>query len=161
MGFIWTMEFQKEDFTNKSRDKSVLGYDLTYRELLLNKRTLWSLGSMYLCIVCMIFYEPLLTNQLTSMDIGLNKIGYFFLFGTLSYVVFGPLVGAFSNKVPEKRYLMLASFATTSLALLFFGPSELFLLPQSVELMCFGLILTGLSMSLLIVPVIPELIKSS
>ncbi|TNV79136.1 hypothetical protein FGO68_gene9708 [Halteria grandinella] len=161
MGFIWTMEFQKEDFTNKSRDRSVLGLDLTYGQLLMNKRTLWSLGSMYLCIVCMIFYEPLLTNQLTSMDIGLNKIGYFFLFGTLSYVVFGPLVGAFSNRVSEKRYLMLAAFATTSLALLFFGPSELFLLPQSVELMCFGLILTGLSMSLLIVPVIPELIKSS
>jgi MFS family permease len=95
------------------------------------------------------------------MDIQLNKIGYFFLFGTLSYVVFGPLVGAFSNRVPEKRYLILAAFVTTTLALAFFGPSELLMFPQSVELMCFGLILTGLSMSLLIVPVIPELIKSS
>jgi Na+/melibiose symporter-like transporter len=62
MCFIWTMEFQKEDFANKSKDRSMLGLDLTYRELLMNKRTLWTLSTMYLCIVCMIFYEPLLTN---------------------------------------------------------------------------------------------------
>ena len=56
-------------------------------------------------------------------------IGYFFLFGTLSYVVFGPIVGIFSKNLEEKRYLTLGALVTTAIALLFFGPSELFMLP--------------------------------
>jgi hypothetical protein len=45
-------------------------------------------------------------------------------------VVFGPLVGIFSKNIKEKRYLSLAALLTTALALFFFGPSELFFLPQ-------------------------------
>lgn len=56
-------------------------------------------------------------------------LGYFFLFGTLSYVVFGPLVGIFSKNLDEKRYLTFGALVTTAFALFFFGPSELFMLP--------------------------------
>jgi len=131
MSLIPFMHFTKEEFSNLSRDKS-LTEDLSYTKLLLNRRTLTTLFSMYACIVCMIFYEPLLTNQLTSMDVNVSKIGkicyleisgYFFLFGTLSYVVFGPLVGVYSKGMPEKRYLAFWALVTTAVALLFFGPS--------------------------------------
>lgn len=61
MSLIPFMQFTKEEFSNLSRDKSITE-DLSYTKLLWNKRTLTTLLSMYACIVCMIFYEPLLTN---------------------------------------------------------------------------------------------------
>ncbi len=83
------------------------------------------------------------------------------VFGTLSYVFFGPIVGAICKKIDEKRYITLSALFTTSLALLFFGPSVIFDLPQTVELMCVGMMLTGLSLALLSVPIIPEIIRST
>ena len=74
MTLIPFMQFSKEEYSNLSRDKS-LHEDVTYRRLLMNKRTFVMLSALYACIVCMIFYEPLLTNQLTSMSIQVNKIG--------------------------------------------------------------------------------------
>jgi hypothetical protein len=104
-----------------------------------NKRTLIHILMIFGCIVCMIFYEPLLSNQLISMNVSINNIGnpqennlflgYFFLFGTLSYVVFGPIVGIFSKNFDEKRFLTFGALLTTSIALFFFGPSDLFMLP--------------------------------
>jgi hypothetical protein len=79
----------------------------------------------------------------------------------VSYVLFGPIVGAVCKKIDEKRYITLSAIFTTSLALLFFGPSIIFRLPQTVELMCIGMMLTGLSLALIIVPIIPEIIKST
>ena len=73
------------------------------------------------------------------MNIAINKIGkysgirhllgYFFLFGTLSYVVFGPIVGILSKRYEEKRYLTFAALLITALGLMFFGPSELLQMP--------------------------------
>jgi predicted PurR-regulated permease PerM len=64
------------------------------------------------------------------MKLKFKHIGYFFLFGTLSYVLFGPLVGIFSKHLEEKRVLTFAALLTTALALFFFGPSKFFHLPQ-------------------------------
>ena len=61
MALIPFMQFSKEEFSNLSRDKS-LNEDFGYSKILWNRRTLTTLFSMYVCIVCMIFYEPLLTN---------------------------------------------------------------------------------------------------
>jgi len=33
------------------------------------------LAMIFGCIVCMIFYEPLLSNQLISMNVSIDKIG--------------------------------------------------------------------------------------
>jgi len=46
---------------NLSRDKSHIE-ELTYKRLLSIKRTQIALGVLFSCIVCMIFYEPLLSN---------------------------------------------------------------------------------------------------
>ena len=79
----------------------------------------------------------------------------------MSYVFFGPIVGAICKKIDEKRYITLSALLSTSLALFFFGPSLLFGLPQTIELMCVGMMLTGLSLALLSVPIIPEIIRST
>lgn len=68
------MEFEKERLDNLSRDKSHIE-DLTYKKLFSCKRTKVTLGVLFSCIVCMIFYEPLLSNQLSSMNVAINKIG--------------------------------------------------------------------------------------
>ena len=88
-------------------------------------------------------------------------VGYFMVFGTLSFAFCGPIVGAICKKIDEKRYVTLSALFTTSLALFFFGPSLIFNLPQTIQLMCIGMMLTGLSLALLIVPIIPEIIKST
>jgi hypothetical protein len=93
--------------------------------------------------------------------IQLTCIGYFLVFGTISYVFFGPIVGAICKKIDEKRYITLSALFTTSLALLFFGPSFIFGLPQTIELMCIGMMLNGLSLALISVPIIPEIIRST
>jgi ABC-type microcin C transport system permease subunit YejB len=74
MGLIYLMEFSKEDYVNMSRDRS-LNEEVTYWKLLNNSRTLTTISTLYACIVCMVFYEPLLTNQLSSMNVELNKVG--------------------------------------------------------------------------------------
>jgi hypothetical protein len=68
------MTFEKERLDNLSRDRSYIE-DITYKRLLSCKRTQITLGVLFACIVCMIFYEPLLSNQLASMEIAINKIG--------------------------------------------------------------------------------------
>lgn len=64
----------------------------------------------------------------------------------------------------------MAGLIIGALALFFFGPSQLFHLPRyglmnelyrSIWLMCIGLTLIGLSMSLVVVPMIPEIMEST
>lgn len=74
LGLIFLMQFSKEEQDNLSRDKSHIE-ELTYKKLLSNRRTLTTLFVLFGCIVCMIFYEPLLSNQLTAMNVEINKIG--------------------------------------------------------------------------------------
>ena len=74
MILIFFMTFEKERMDNLSRDRSHIE-DLTYRRLFGVKRNQVSVGVLVACIICMIFYEPLLSNQLASMDVAINKIG--------------------------------------------------------------------------------------
>ena len=63
MGLIYTMQFSKEESVNLSRSRDRSNVDeVTYWKLLNNSRTMTALGALYACIVCMVFYEPLLTN---------------------------------------------------------------------------------------------------
>ena len=91
--------------------------------MLYNKRTAIALITLYCCIVCLYFFEPLLTNQLVSMGVEIRHIGYFFCFGTLSYCIFGPLVGIISKHILEKRYLSFAALFSVAASLFFLGPS--------------------------------------
>ena len=59
---IGSLKFTKEDYINQSRDRSRYNENLTYFNMLRNKRTITCLAALFACIVCMIFYEPLLTN---------------------------------------------------------------------------------------------------
>lgn len=74
---IFFMSFEKEEFLNQSREKSkIIEEEVTYGQMLFgNKRTITHLSMIFACIVCMIFYEPLLSNQLISMNVSINKIG--------------------------------------------------------------------------------------
>jgi MFS family permease len=139
MILILFMKFEKESSENLTRDGPSHREELTYKRLLGVKRNQVTLAVIVSCIICMMFYGPLLSNQLASMNIAINKIGknsairhplgYFFLFGTLSYVVFGPIVGILSKRYEEKRYLTFAALLITALGLMFFGPSELLKMP--------------------------------
>ena len=97
--------------------------DLSYSGLIMNYRALVALVSVFMCIVCMMFFEPLLTNHLISLDVEVYQIGFFFCCGTLSYCVFGPLVGYFARFVHEKRFLTQFALLTTTFSLACFGPS--------------------------------------
>lgn len=142
-------------------DNSLNLGDLSYFGLLKNYRTMVAILSVFMCIICMMFFEPLLTNHLISLDVEVYQIGFFFCCGTLSYCVFGPLVGYFARFVQEKRYLTQFALIITTISLACFGPSAILGFPQSITIMCIGLMLTGLAMSLAVVPIIPELIAST
>ena len=77
MPLIYFMSFAKEEQLNMSREKSkIIEEEITYRQIIFgNKRTLIHLLMIFGCIVCMIFYEPLLSNQLISMNVSINNIG--------------------------------------------------------------------------------------
>ena len=65
MVLIVFMRFSKEDHVNKSREKSKIIEDedaLTYTKIMSSKRTFTNMVMLFSCIVCMIFYEPLLSN---------------------------------------------------------------------------------------------------
>lgn len=77
MPLIYFMSFAKEEQLNMSREKSkIIEEEITYRQMIYgNKLTLIHLLMIFGCIVCMIFYEPLLSNQLISMNVSINNIG--------------------------------------------------------------------------------------
>ena len=56
------LKFEKEDITEVHAVEEEFKKDLTYIKLICNKRTGIALFTLYCCIVCMIFFEPLLTN---------------------------------------------------------------------------------------------------
>lgn len=77
MPLIYFMSFAKEEQLNMSREKSkIIEEEITYGQMIFgNKRTVIHLTMIFGCIVCMIFYEPLLSNQLISMNVSINNIG--------------------------------------------------------------------------------------
>lgn len=64
MTLIIFMSFTKEEQLNMSREKSkIMEEEVTYGQMIFqNKRNMIHLSMMFGCIVCMIFYEPLLSN---------------------------------------------------------------------------------------------------
>jgi MFS family permease len=75
MILIFFMKFEKENVGSTPKDSLSHGEELTYKRLLGVKRNQVTLGVIVSCIICMMFYGPLLSNQLASMNIAINKIG--------------------------------------------------------------------------------------
>ena len=58
-------------------DEKLKVSELKYRDILGNKRTFTTVCILFGCTVCLIFYLPILANQLIDMKVPQEKIGIF------------------------------------------------------------------------------------
>ncbi len=95
----------------------------TFKMFLKNKRVVIALISSIFAMNVMLFYNTIYSDQLISMGVSQDYIGYIFALGCLVYSIFCPIVGYLSKYMP-KIYLTQISFLVTFVSLIMFGPSQ-------------------------------------
>jgi MFS family permease len=79
--------------------------------------------------------------------------------GALTYALSSPFVGAVFNGVP-RRYVFFLGFILATVSLLYFGNSHALGYPNSIALLVVGILLLGVSVSLIFVPLLSEIIET-
>lgn len=92
------------------------------------------------------------------MGIGEDDIGLIISLGALTYAITSPIIGHFKN-IP-RLYVTLFAFINSVVGLILFGPSPILGLPNHYGLIIAGIGLMGISASLIVVPLLPELIDA-
>ena len=92
------------------------------------------------------------------MGVADSNIGFIIALGALTYAVTAPCIGFLKN-IP-RRYITFVAFCISVVALFMFGPSKLLGFPNELGLLIGGICLCGISVSLIVVPLLPELIDA-
>ena len=110
-------------------------------------------------MIFMLFFDSILSVRLIKLGVSENKIGLVFGLASLIYMISSPLVGILCKYI-DKRFVMLLAYIVSPISLFLFGPSKFFNLPDKLNLLLAGISLCGLSVPLIVVPLIPELIDA-
>lgn len=109
-------------------------------------------------MVVMLFANSILSVQLESMGVPDHSIGFIMALAALTYAITSPLIGLFKG-VP-RRYITFVAFLISIVGLFMLGPSKLLGFPRSLGLLIGGLCLGGIAVSLIVVPLLPEIIDA-
>ena len=111
-----------------------------------------SLISLAVAMIVMMFSEAILSVYFNEhFDVSENLVGYYFSISCITLAVGSPIVGALAEHL-DGRYLNSIGFLLCSISLVFFGPSYLLGIKDSLVTVCIGLGLLGFSVAFLFVP---------
>lgn len=132
--------------------------DISYSQLLLNKRILFANMCVFLAVFQYAFIDPLLANYMHyQFGIGFETSGYFFLaigFGyTMSCYLAHITCDHFSNMRISIVACILLGIATMS-----YGSSNILQIPTNLVIICFALFSAGIVNSHLIIPPMEEML---
>lgn len=115
--------------------------------------------SAIFAMIFMLFMDTIFSNYLLSIGVGEDYLGYIFAIPSLLYVIFAPIAGYYSNKIP-KIYMTQFAFALSVIALLLFGPSKVLNFPQHLSLIIVGGCFLGIALAFIFVPLLSDIVDA-
>ncbi|XP_063435678.1 MFS-type transporter SLC18B1-like [Mytilus trossulus] len=107
------------------------------------------------------FLEPTLAIQLKELDLSTAEAGGFFVLLPFVYALSSPLWGFINEKKDCGRWMMNIALIFAFLSFLMFGPTPLIpFIKSSIAQLTISSILFGMSMSCILVPTLPYILKS-
>ena len=94
-----------------------------------NRKVIVAAFTAMFSLMCILFFDGILALRLEGFGIKESNIGYIFAIGPFSYALICPFIGCFEKLIPRK-YIIQIGLLLTIIALLFFGPSEMFHFPK-------------------------------
>ena len=102
----------------------------------------------------------MLALRLTYFGIAPQEEGFIFAIPAIVFVIHGPLVDMWAKCI-QKRGLIFIGFVSMAIGNLFIGNSKLLYLPESLSCLIFGLVIEGLALSLVTIPIFPEILEAA
>jgi MFS family permease len=133
---------------------------ITFLNFLTNKRALMACISTTTGLILLLFYLTIYSDYMIN-DVKVDKKYIGFLFGIQpgTFFVMAPIVGYFSKRVP-RIYIAQLAFFTIPISVSLYGPSKFLGIPQKLYIMLPGNVCMGISNSLMLVPLIAEIIDA-
>jgi MFS family permease len=126
--------------------------------MLKNRKTIAALLANVATYIATIYLDPILSVHLVSLGLAKEYTGFAFACNGLSLALGSPLAGYLCDRLKYK-YIMAGGLLVNVVALLFIGPIDF--LPNQYWVIMVGMLIIGLSQSLLGVPAIPEIIAAT
>jgi sugar phosphate permease len=133
---------------------------ITFKMFYTNIQCMITAISAALAMIFMLFFNAIIGDHMEA-QFGIDPLdaGYFMSLGALTYALSSPFVGAVFNGVP-RRYVFFLGFVLATVSLLYFGNSHALGYPNSIALLVIGILLLGVSVSLIFVPLLSEIIET-
>ena len=106
------------------------------------------------------FFEPILAFRAEEFNLSQFQVGLIFCILPVFYMIFTLMPQRIPNGVEKRAIIIFACFAIAGFNLCV-GPSKMLHMPDSLAIMCFGLIMHGICEPFVIVPSLPEMINST
>ncbi len=134
-------------------------YGITYKEILSNKRAFMATLINMLAIIAIMYVDPILAVQLTSLGMSEANAGFAFAAIGASFGLGGPVVGYLCNFI-KKTVLIQIGAVLVAFAVLLVGPSQLLGFQPYIWLIFLGVSLDAFFAAFLYIPVCPEIIEA-
>lgn len=134
-------------------------YGITYKEILSNKRAFMATLINMLAIIAIMYVDPILAVQLTSLGMSEANAGFAFAAIGASFGLGGPVVGYLCNFI-KKTVLIQIGAVLVAFAVLLVGPSQFLGFQPYIWLIFLGVSLDAFFAAFLYIPVCPEIIEA-
>jgi MFS family permease len=105
---------------------------VTYWEIFKIKRAAFCLITVIFALMFSAFFEPFMSDHLTSIGFKSDYVGYLFAIFATTYTIAAFLVGPLTKRMPS-RYISFMSYIIIAIACVLYGPSNIFLKNDCLE----------------------------
>ncbi len=131
-----------------------------------NSQSFFCLLGCVMTMIFLMFYEPVLEPRLVNSPDNPKDPGFGLTPGQAAYIIALPcftyavacIFVSYLTRYISRRMLVYYSFNLNVIALILFGPSQLFPF-DSLIMLCCGLGLLGVSVAFILVPLLPEMLQ--
>lgn len=122
-----------------------------------NRRSISAVLACVFGYICNLFLDPIVSVRLIDLGMPEKVTGVAFAIFGFAMILMSPITGRLCERF-QNRYILQCGLIVETLALFFAGPD--FFLPPRIYLVLFAMFLLGMSESLILIPVTPEIIES-
>lgn len=99
---------------------------VTYWEIFKIKRAAFCLITVVFALMFSAFFEPFMSDHLTSIGFRPQYVGYLFSIFATTYTIAAFMVGPMTKRIPS-RYISFMSYIIIAIACVLYGPSNIFI----------------------------------
>lgn len=132
---------------------------ITTKHLFKEPRFVFGLISQIVVYSAITFLQPTLALHLEKFGYHATFIGFSFAVPTMIYAATAPLVYLLTSKF-RKTAVIIFGYAIVATGLFFVGPSKILGIQNSAAFIILGLAILGFGGSMIIIPIMPEMIES-